>query len=75
MVGQDVMGRASDARAGKTFEDVEAVLDRLDVHTEGGIKAVLDAVEALGAQMTAPKGAPSKRLATRAERGKDGSGT
>ena len=79
MVGQGVMGQASDARSAKTFEDVEAVrvdltttLDRLDEKTEGGIKAVLDAVEALADRM--PKAAPAKRLATKAERGKEGSG-
>ena len=80
MVGQDVMGRASDARSAKTFEDVEAVrtdlttaLDRLDERTEGGIKAVLDAVNALAAQVAAQKTTPAKRLATRAERS-EGSG-
>jgi hypothetical protein len=57
MVGQSLQNEASDARAAKTFEDIEAVrtdlitaLDRLDVSTEGGIKAVLDAVTALAAQ-------------------------
>ncbi len=45
MVGQDVQAKASDARAAKTFEDAEAILDRLDVTTEGGLKAVLDAIE------------------------------
>jgi hypothetical protein len=56
MVGQDVMGRASDARAAKTFDDAEAAkealivaLDRLDEKTEGGLKAVLDAVNASAA--------------------------
>jgi hypothetical protein len=56
MVGQNLQNEAADARAAKTFEDVEAVrtdlitaLDRLDVHTEGGLKAVLDAVNALAA--------------------------
>ena len=65
MVGQDVMGKASDARAAKTFEDTEAanaflatVLDRLDEKTEGGIKAVLDAVSGISIQ--APR--PAKRL-------------
>ena len=56
MVGQRVGAEAGDARAAKTFEDVESVrgdlttaLDRLDEKTEGGIKAVLDAVAALTA--------------------------
>jgi hypothetical protein len=54
MVGQNVQQTAADARAAKTFEDVEAVkadlitaLDRLDVTTEGGVKAILDAVSTL----------------------------
>jgi hypothetical protein len=54
IVGQDVQTQASDARAAKTFEDVEALksdvtvaLDRLDEKTAGGMKAVLDAVNAL----------------------------
>jgi hypothetical protein len=57
MVGQNLQSAASDARSAKQFEDVEAVrndlvtaLDRLDVTTEGGIKAILDAVNALAAR-------------------------
>jgi len=37
MVGQDVQSQASDARAAKTFEDTEEVLNRLDLKTAGGI--------------------------------------
>ena len=48
LVGSNVQAEASDARAAKTFEDCEALLDRLDEKTEGGIKTVLDAVAALG---------------------------
>jgi len=54
MVGQNLQNEAADARAAKTFEDVEDVkdcirkaLDLLDVHTAGGLKTVLDAVESL----------------------------
>jgi hypothetical protein len=53
MVGGNVAAAASDARAAKTFEDVETVrtdikttLDRLDTRTEGGIADVLAAVHA-----------------------------
>ena len=53
IVGQDVQTQASDARAAKTFEDVEAVkdaqvqaLDRLDTRTRGGITDILTAVTA-----------------------------
>ena len=47
MVGQNVQSAAADARAVKTFEDTEKILDRLDTRTEGGLKDVLDAVRAL----------------------------
>ena len=48
MVGQSVQSAASDARAAKEFADTETILDRLDVHTAGGIKEVLDAIQAIG---------------------------
>lgn len=47
MVGQNLQNEAADARSAKTFEDVEAVLNLLDIHTNGGLKDVLDAVNAL----------------------------
>ncbi|HET9105120.1 MAG TPA: hypothetical protein VFN55_17355 [Solirubrobacteraceae bacterium] len=47
MVGQNVQSAAADARAVKTFNDTEEILNRLDVHTEGGLKAILDAIEEL----------------------------
>jgi hypothetical protein len=54
MVGQNLQNEAADVRAAKTFEDVEEArecikeaLNLLDVHTEGGLKVVLDAVESL----------------------------
>ena len=47
IVGQNVQSLAADARAEDTFKDTEAILDRLDVHTEGGIKVLLDRLEAL----------------------------
>ena len=49
MVGQIVQAKASDARAEKQFADTELVVDRLDEHTEGGIKAVLDRLDKLSA--------------------------
>ena len=82
LVGTNVSAEAGDARSAKTFDDAEETrqavtiaLDRLDETTEGGLKAVLDAVIALAAQVTAPRPAQAKRLATRTERGKEGSGT
>ncbi|MGO8873454.1 MAG: hypothetical protein ACLQPH_19030 [Acidimicrobiales bacterium] len=54
MVGQNLQNEVADARAAKTFEDVEdaragtrQALNLLDIHTEGGIKDILDAVESL----------------------------
>ena len=38
MVGQTVQSAASDARAVKEFADTETILDRLDLHTAGGIR-------------------------------------
>lgn len=53
LVGGNVAAAAGDARAAKTFEDVEAcrydiqtALDRLDTRTEGGLADVLAAVHA-----------------------------
>jgi len=45
MVGQRVQSAASDARAEKQFADTEEILDALNLKTEGGLKAILDAVE------------------------------
>jgi hypothetical protein len=42
MVGQNVQSEAADARAAKTFEDVETILDKLDMKMEGGIKQLRD---------------------------------
>jgi hypothetical protein len=57
MVGQNLQNEAADVRAAKTFEDVEdartcikQALNLLDIHTEGGLKVVLDAVESLRAE-------------------------
>jgi hypothetical protein len=49
MVGQRVQSAASDARAAKEFTDTETILDRLDTHTSGGLREVLDAIQAIGA--------------------------
>ena len=68
MVGQNLQNEAADARAAKTFEDVEdarnsikQALTLLDVHTEGGIKVLLDAIEDLRTTQQArpPDSAPS----------------
>lgn len=46
LVGSAVQAAAADARAAKTFEDTEVIVDRLDTRTEGGIADVLAAVHA-----------------------------
>lgn len=51
MVGQNLQNVASDARAAKSFEDTEKIVDALDVHSQGGLKVVLDAIEAIPAQL------------------------
>jgi hypothetical protein len=47
MVGQSVQSAAADARGAKEFADTETILDRLDVHTAGGINDILDAIHAV----------------------------
>jgi hypothetical protein len=55
IVGQNNQSRAADARATKTFEDVEdarnkieQVISLLDIHTDGGlhdaVKVIVDAI-------------------------------
>jgi hypothetical protein len=48
LVGQSVQSSASDARAAKEFTDTEMILDRLDTHTAGGLREVLEAIERIG---------------------------
>jgi hypothetical protein len=47
MVGQNVQSATADARAVKTFNDTEEILDRLDTRTQGGLHEVLAAIESL----------------------------
>jgi hypothetical protein len=54
MVGQSVQSAASDARAEKEFTDTETILDRLDAHTAGGIRDVLDAIQAIATPTSTP---------------------
>lgn len=59
MVGQSVQQSASDARAAKEFSDTETILDRLDTHTAGGLREVLDAIEAITKPTRVPPARPS----------------
>ena len=56
IVGQNVQGEASEARAQKTFEDTETIIDRLDTHTKGGITTILDRIDELEAKITTKHG-------------------
>jgi hypothetical protein len=46
MVGQDVQSIASDARAENTFKDTQTILDALNTETEGGLRTILEAIQA-----------------------------
>jgi hypothetical protein len=59
MVGQNLQNEAADARSAKTFEDVEVVMDRLDTHTQGGLREILDAIESLKAGRGDPTSFPA----------------
>src|SRR5579862_3312930 len=59
LVGQSVQSVASDVRSAKEFSDTETILDRLDIHTAGGIKDVLDAIHAIAAQTAASQAHPA----------------
>jgi hypothetical protein len=49
MVGQNVQSVASDIRSQRTYDDSVVILDRLDIHTAGGIKDVADRLDRLEA--------------------------
>lgn len=51
MVGQNVQSVASDIRSQHTYDDTVQILDRLDIHTEGGLKDVSDRIDALAAKI------------------------
>jgi len=46
MVGQDVQSIAADARSENTFKDTQAILDALNTETQGGLRTILEAIEA-----------------------------
>jgi hypothetical protein len=51
MVGQNVQAQAGDVRAEHTYDDVVQILDRLDIHTQGGIKDLADRIDGLEAKI------------------------
>jgi len=57
MVGQTVQSLAADARATNTFKDAETILDRLDLHTQGGLRAIMDRLDEIDPET--PAGPPA----------------
>jgi hypothetical protein len=51
MVGQNVQSVASDVRSQHTYDDTLQILDRLDIHTAGGIRDLADRLDALEAKI------------------------
>src|ERR1039458_4554394 len=52
MVGQNVQSIASDFRSQHTYDDTLQILDRLDIHTAGGIKDLADRLDELEAKIS-----------------------
>jgi hypothetical protein len=52
MVGQNVQSVASDIRSQHTYDDTVQILDRLDIHTDGGLKDLADRLDGLEAKLT-----------------------
>ncbi len=59
MVGQNVQSLASDARSANTYMDAEAILDRLDIHTKGGLKVILDRLDEIAPTVAAAGTGPA----------------
>ena len=53
MVGQNVQSEASDVRSQHTYDDTLMILDRLDIHTAGGLKDLADRIDGLEAKISA----------------------
>ena len=51
MVGQNVQSVASDVRSQHTYDDTVLILDRLDIHTEGGLKDLAHRIDGLEAAL------------------------
>jgi len=51
MVGQNVQSEASDVRSQHTYDDTVQILDRLDIHTQGGLKDLADLIARLEASV------------------------
>ena len=51
MVGQNVQSQASDLRSRNTYDDTVEILDRLNTHTDGGLKDLMDRIDSLETQL------------------------
>ena len=51
MVGQNIQGQALDARAGLTFDHLNYVKNQVDETTYGGIRTVLDRLDAIDSRI------------------------
>ena len=52
MFGQNVQSQASDLRSQHTYDDTVQILDRLDIHTQGGLKDLADRIDELEAKIS-----------------------
>jgi preprotein translocase subunit SecG len=55
MVGQSVQSAASDARAEKEFSDTEFIMDQVNEHTDGGLKLILERLDAIEGKLQPAK--------------------
>jgi hypothetical protein len=53
MVGQNVLSESGDIRSKHTYDDTVLILDRLDIHTAGGIKELADRLDDLQQRIAA----------------------
>ncbi len=51
MVGQNVQSVASDVRSQHSYDDIVLILDRLDIHSDGGLKDLADRIDGLEAKI------------------------
>ncbi len=52
MVGQNVQSVASDVRSQHSYDDIVLILDRLDIHSDGGLKDLADRIDGLEAKIS-----------------------
>jgi hypothetical protein len=64
MVGQNVQSLAADARSANTFKDAEAILDRLNLETQGGLRVILERLDEIAPAAAAAVSAPAADPAT-----------